>query len=197
MQNNQGAHVISTVEASVALKRCLITDNTTTDVLFSYSIDGTFDECTIAHNPISGAYVFEFLEAYNVGMSHDIIDAPAQKSVHFTANPGAAGAQVNAGYILASDISTLPSTGNPSIVAGQPYFVDANHGDYHLAPFAQTALDFAPNTFADLDLDGHAAGIDLPTIPNSFGTTDLGAYERHSMFDGCGVADTIFCNGFE
>ena len=205
MQKNHGAYAISTSGASVTLKRCLITDNTTSAVLFGidYAYGGTgspesFDECTIAHNVIGGAYVFEFLESGSVGLSYDIIDAPANKSVHFTPSPGAPGAALNAGYLLASDTSTLPAASNPSIVAGSPYFVDADHGDYHLAAFAQTALDFAPNTSIDFDLDDHPSGIDLPTIPNKFGAADLGAYERQNLFYDCGNDwDTIFCDGFE
>jgi len=201
MQGNNGAYAVSTGSASVTLKRCLITDNTTSNVLLrvDYAYGGTgspesFYECTIARNTIGGAYVFEFLESGSVGLSHDIIDAPANKSVHFTPSPGAPGATLNASYLLASDTSTLPA-GNPGILAGSPYFVDAAHGNYHLAPFAQTALDFAPNSFGDADLDGYPAGIDLPAIPNTFGPSDLGAYER--QLSACYANDTIYCDGFE
>ena len=202
MQGNSGAHAISTEGASVTLKRCLITDNTVADVLLrvDYAYGGTgspewFDECTIAHNTIGGTYVFEFIESGTVGLSHDIIDQPGSKSVHFTPSPGAPGATLNAGYLLASDTSTLPAASNPGIVAGRPYFVDAAHGNYHLAPFAQTALDFAPNTFGDADLEGYPAGVDLPSVPNTFGVSDLGAFER--QLSACYAGDTIYCDGFE
>jgi hypothetical protein len=205
LQNNSGAYAIRTGGASVTLKRCLITDNTASGVLLAidYAFGGTgspesIDECTIAHNTIQGAYVFEFLESGTVGMSHDIINAPGIRSVHFTPSAGAPGATLNAGYILASDTTGLPAASNPSIVAGNPSFVDAAHGDYHLAAFAQAALDFAPNTFLDFDLDGQPSGIDLPAIPNTYGTTDLGAYERQNLFYNCGNDfDTVFCDGFE
>jgi hypothetical protein len=93
-------------------------------------------------------------------------------------------------------VAGLPS-GNPSIVAGVPSFVDAANGDYHLAPIAQVALDFGNTGAVDYDLDGGYPVVDLPSITNRFGPGDLGAYERQNLFYNCGNNYSIFCNSFD
>jgi hypothetical protein len=96
-----------------------------------------------------------------------------------------------ASYILSNDVSTLPA--DPTIIEGEPQFLDAAGGDYHLLS-ASLGVDFAP-TAGGIDLDGLPRDVDLP-VPDLFGPRDLGAYEHQASL-GCGAGDTIFCNGFE
>ncbi|MEP7098628.1 MAG: hypothetical protein ABI748_13280, partial [Dokdonella sp.] len=81
------------------------------------------------------------------------------------------------------------------IQAGEPSFVDAAHGDYHLL-HSSLGVDDAPvdSTVPPLDLDRKPRVVDLPDVPNRLGPRDLGAYEIQPA---CSGADTIFCNGFE
>jgi hypothetical protein len=56
-------------------------------------------------------------------------------------------------------------------------------------------VDFAP-AIGGADLDRVPHDVDLPTVPNTYGPRDLGAYEIQRTF-ACGTADTVFCDGFE
>jgi hypothetical protein len=48
------------------------------------------------------------------------------------------------------------------------------------------------------DLDGLAAPVNLPAIPDYFpGGADLGAFERQNLFFNCGNNDSVFCDGFD
>ena len=101
--------------------------------------------------------------------------------------------------MLSNDRSTLPDTAY--IEEGEPTFVDAANGDYHLMP-TSLGVDFAPiddTTFATLlDLDRQRRVVDLPNVANNFGPMDLGAYEiQLSTVLACANADTIFCDGFD
>ncbi|MEP6483936.1 MAG: hypothetical protein ABJB01_05760 [Rudaea sp.] len=199
MQNNEATDVIFLRAASADLKRCLLTDNHASGALINadYANAGSGEHistCTIANNNIQGAYLFEMLEQTGIELTYDIIDAQFASVLHHSS---AAAYTPVVGYVLASEIATLSSTTNPSVVRGLPYFVDGLHGDYHLWPVAQLALDFA-TTGGDVDLDGRSANVDLPTIVNNYGPGDLGAFERMNLFDNCGNAfDTLFCNGYE
>ncbi len=98
--------------------------------------------------------------------------------------------------MLSNDRSTLPDT--VYIQAGEPTFVDAANGDYHLQ-LSSLGIDSAPmstniSAAGPLDLDRKPRIVDLPGVPNHFGAMDLGAYEHPFT---CAGGDTIFCNGFE
>ena len=103
----------------------------------------------------------------------------------------------SAAHVLTNDRSTLPDTAY--IQQGEPSFVDAANGDYHLLS-TSLGVDDAPvedvSIATHLDLDRNPRVVDLPSLPNNFGPMDLGAYELQSA-PPCIASDTIFCNGFE
>jgi hypothetical protein len=99
-------------------------------------------------------------------------------------------------YVLSNDTSTLPDT--VYVEQGEPTFVDAATGNYHLTPDS-LGVDFAPGSTnsAAIDLDGAHRVVDLPRA-DDFGPLDLGAYEvQIQEVLACATGDTIFCSGFE
>lgn len=197
IQHSDADYAISARGGAADVSRCLITDNHVSTALIradnNQGSATSFDECTFARNTIDGTYVFDFSYQIAPSLDHDIIYQPGHPSVHFI--PTFPGDALNVSYTMSNDTSTLGPQ-SPSVVSGAPYFVDAANGDYHLDPFAQIALDFAP-ALGDTDLDGHTGWVDLPSIQNQFGAGDLGAYERQNLFYNCGTSDTLFCNGFD
>jgi hypothetical protein len=180
------------------VSRCLITDNHVTNALiraagYTDTFVTSFDACTFAHNAIDGTYVIDFAPQTAPSLSRDIIYEPGHSSVHFT--PYFPGDVLSVSYTMSNETATLGAQ-SPDVVVGTPFFVDQANGDYHLEPFFQTALDFAP-ALGGVDLDGLPGAVDLPGIQNHFGASDLGAYERQNMFYNCGTNDTLFCDGFD
>jgi hypothetical protein len=200
LQGNVGAQLVyfAGLSQDMRLERCLVSDNTASDYLF-YGGNAYVHGCTLAHDSIGAGTVFGFAESASLDLEADILDEVPYTTFHSSED-----FSLNAGYLLTNSLYGLPSD-NPSIVAGPaPQYVDAAHGDYHLAPLPQDALDFGipgfDHTFT-ADLDGADAPFDLPDIPNYFGGSsylplDLGAYERTTEF-WCGAADSLFCDGFE
>jgi hypothetical protein len=94
-------------------------------------------------------------------------------------------------------VATLPegTSCRAHVVEGTPEFVDATNGDYHLVR-TLPGVDMAP-ALGGLDLDGNSRDVDLPDIPNGWGTMDVGAYEIQDRTNACAAADTVFCDGFE
>jgi len=98
--------------------------------------------------------------------------------------------------VLSNDRSTLPDTAY--IGEGEPTFVNATTGDYHLVSTSR-GIDAAPIDAyyfpaPHADLDRRPRVVDLPDVPNNFGPMDLGAYEIQPA---CSSTDTVFCNGFD
>lgn len=196
VQHNEAAYAISAPYADI--RRCLVTDNHVTDALIraahnaSATAAPSFDACTIAHNTIDGAYVFDFTDQTAPALSRNIIDEPGHSSAYFT--PYHPGNVLSVSYTMTADAGLLDPA-NPTIVQGVPNFV-REWSDYHLSAFAQTALDFAP-ALGDVDLEGVGGAVDLPVVANKYGVSDLGAYERQNLFNDCGNSDTLYCDGFE
>jgi len=171
------------------ISNCLIADNTLSEQVIRVEDDGngeggtTIDGCTIVNNGNPGGQVIH--SAHALTLTNSIIDQSGSDTLIY-AGPGGG---LNAGYVLATDTSTLPSA--PDIIQGQPSYVDAGNQDYHLRP-TSAGIDFAPANGGQ-DLDGNARDVDLAPIPNVFGPRDIGAYERQNMFQ-CGTSDSIFCN---
>jgi hypothetical protein len=196
---NAGAHFLRQVSddgqslGDVRLTDCLLAGNALTQELVAKT-DGDndlllIDSCTFAANQIGAPYAFVGRGTFY--LVNSIIDQPGRATIDV---PGATVAN-----ILSNDVTTLPTT--PDIVLGEPTFIDATHGDFHLRP-GSLGIDFAPGETLDrkhlLDLDGKTRVVDLPYTPNYIGAMDLGAYEIQldAIFP-CARDDTIFCTGFE
>ena len=76
--------------------------------------------------------------------------------------------------------------------------MNAGAGDYHLQ-ITSLGIDFAispPDNrpAPTIDLDAMPRVFDLPSIPNTYGPRDFGAYEH---FPPCYRLGTMFCDGFD
>lgn len=196
---NTGAHVLrvlgdgSTIDADdtdAALTNCLLADNTLTQELIALTGGDqailSLDACTVAGNSIGAPYAF--LAPGNFQLNNSIIDQPGRATVDPAITDGD-----YAAHVLTNDRSTLPDTAY--IQLGEPSFVDAANGDYHLMR-SSLGVDDAPvdPNVPPQDLDRRTRVVDLPDVPNNFGPMDLGAYEIQPA---CAGNDTIFCDGFD
>ena len=126
-----------------------------------------------------------------MSLSASIIDQPGNLTLAYSGSAS----QLSVSNVLSADITTLPA--DPGIISGDPSFVNAANGDFHLCADS-LATDFAePVVGDDRDLENQPRDQDLPGVPNLFGVRDLGAYELPAGATGCGAADAIFRNGFE
>jgi len=197
LRGNSGGHVLRTVgdQYDTLLTNALIAGNATTQELAAETDSDdpslTFDSSTIAGNTIGETYVFA---ASGLRLYNSIVDQPGVATVFPPITDGD-----NAKNVLSNDRGTLPDT--VYIHQGEPAFVNAAAGDYHLTPTSagvdSAALD--TNYWAtSKDLDRKPRVVDLPNVTNSFGPMDLGAYEvQLSAVLSCAIDDTVFCNGFD
>jgi predicted outer membrane repeat protein len=195
MRANTGAHVLREVgdnRVFAALSNCLLAGNVLARELIAQT-DGSsaqmeMGSCTIAGNQIAASNVL--LAPGTLFMHNSIIDQPGRTTINPAETDPAAVV-----HVLSNDRSTLPDT--PYIQQGEPTFVDAANGDFHLR-LTSLGIDSAPvETGSDApkaDLDRHARVYDQPGIANNFGPMDLGAYELQPL---CAHADTVYCDGFE
>jgi hypothetical protein len=193
MRGNRGGDGVRSdgAFANVFFRDCLLVGNQFSRQLLR-SEGSSFTRitgCTMAQNVINSTDVL--YAAVSLELSNLIIDQPGNLSLAYAGS-------VNALFVrnvLSSDITTLPS--DPSVISGDPSFVNAANGDFHLC-YASLATDFAePFAGDDRDLDNQPRDQDLSGVPNLFGVRDLGAYELQPGATGCGAADAIFLNGFE
>lgn len=132
----------------------------------------------------------------------ELLDSIVWEPGHFVLAYSGGDSDLNVHYVVAHEVGSLLSHGVTGMWTDDPGFVDAAHGDYHLAP-TSFALDKAPavpdNAYqADWccsDLDNWPRDVNLPSVPNLGGPRDLGAYERQVR--DCGASDTIFCDDFD
>jgi len=193
MRNNTAVNAINAnltpnyYGGALFVSNCLVAANHTQDELVgvhdaeSASV-GLYD-CTVAGNTIDNGYVFASNSDFVLKRS--IIDQPGHLAYDHIDGT------LTAQYVLANDTTGL---GSSMLQQGEPQFVDAANGDYHLMP-TSLGVDFAPAA-GGVDLDGKPRDIDLIQAANDYGPRDIGAYERQSSFN-CGAGDTLFCNGFE
>ncbi len=173
------------------LQDCLLVDNELTRQLLRAEGDSftNIESCTFAQNTINSTDVMH-VENY-LYLHESIIAQPDNLTLAYSGSSDGP----DVANVLSSDITTLPA--DPSIISGDPSFIDAANGDFHLLPYS-LATDFAPPvTGDDRDLDNQPRDQDLAGVPNLFGVRNLGAYERQIGTGDCGAADTIFCNGFD
>ncbi len=170
---------------------CLLAENLVTRQLMRWEGEsvGRIHNCTFARNTIGSTDVIHNEDALTLTAS--IIDQPGNLSLAYSGSAGG----LNVRNVLSAEIATLPA--HPSIIAGNPSFIDADNGDFHLRQNS-LAVDFAePVVGDDRDLDNQPRDQDLPGVTNRFGVRDLGAYERQIGVPDCGSVDSIFCSGFE
>ena len=201
MTGNQAGFGILTLSNEPHLMRisnCLVADNHFKTAA-AYIDDGTFtiDGCTFAGNTLVGNRFFTLYADANssavVNLTRSIVQGDADDKTALYVGPST----LHANYNLLSDLSTV-SGGNGNFSA-DPDFLDPDHGDYHLSYYVSSqpyspAIDYAPASGSQIDLDGHTRHFDMLGIPNQYGPVDLGAYELHRA---CTAADTLFCDGFE
>lgn len=186
IQANTGSYVLDMHDASANLHTCLMTGNQADSLISADGGTGTvLSACTFADTTLpADAAVFKFFNGAAATFNDDIIAEPGHVSVQTTG-------PLSAAYVLANDISTLPTS--PTVAAGNPLFVAA--GDYHLTG-QSPAVDFAP-AIGGSDLDGSPRDVDLARASNRFGPADLGAYERQFAFACDHSDDAVFCDDFE
>lgn len=189
LRGNRGAHAIRGIGAHLDLANTLIADNILgSDVVrLDDDADGGHvhvDHATIAGNAMSAGHVLSSA-AGPLELFDSIVAQPGIASADPAITDGS-----HAAHVLSNDRSTLPDTAY--MHEGAPTFVDAAHGDYHLAP-TSLGVDDAPAAGGG-DLERKPRAVDLPDVPNQFGPMDLGAFEIQPS---CSNADTVFCDGFD
>lgn len=195
LRGNSGAHAVRTFDTPAEFDNCLAVDGAYSAPVFQFENQGqivggpgteTLRNCTIANNSIgSGAVI---ASAYGFTLHDSIVAEPGIATLDYTANAG----DLDVKYVVSNSISTLP--GGNDVMVGVPTFVDAANGDYHLQPNS-LGTDYAPAA-GGVDLDGLPRDIDLPSIANTYGPRDIGAYEKQNLFRDCGTSDSLFCDGF-
>lgn len=192
MRANRGGYLIRGDDGfGTQLSTCLMANNEVTRQLIRTEDFGgsRIVDCTIADNLIGSTDVLH-IEG-GLLLKGSIIHQPGHLTIAYSGTPGL----LNVQYVLASDITTLPS--DPSIISGDPAFVDAASGNFHLTRDS-LATDFAPPVVGDdRDLDNLPRDQDVACVPDLYGVRDLGAYERQAGEPGCNLPDAIFRNGFE
>jgi predicted outer membrane repeat protein len=199
LRDNAAAYGINLVGAnengfgSGGIANCLFADNHMQHELIGVrrteATAFAVGRCTLANNTIDNGYALYANENTTFSFANSIVDMPGISTLDYTGAPD----NLNLGYILSNDISTLPVD---TVIEGAPTFIDAANGDYHLQP-TSLGVDFAPNVGGS-DLDRRTRTVDLPETPNGYGALDVGAYEiQLEKVLGCAVSDTIYCNGFD
>ena len=201
LRENQAAFAIITLSNephAMRISNCLVSDNQFKASAI-YVDDGIFniDGCTFAGNTLVGNRFFTLYadagSSTTLNLTRSIAQGDADDKTALYVGPSA----LHADYNLLSDLSSV--SGGTANFSADPDFVDPAHGDYHLAYYASSqpyspAIDYAPASGSQIDLDGHTRNFDMAGIPNQYGPRDLGAYELHRA---CAAADTLFCDGFE
>lgn len=175
--------------AFIRLEDCLLANNELTRQLIRTEGESfaQIEGCTIARNVIASTDVLHI--EYDLNLHDTIIDQPGNLTLAYS---GPGGISLVVDSILASDITTLPS--DPSIISGDPSFIDAANGNYRLR-LASPAIDFAPPVVGDdRDLDNLPRDQQTLCVPDRFGVRDLGAYERQPVPNE--ICDLIFKDGF-
>ena len=197
VRSNAGAHAFSMSQSnayfdqSFVLRDALVADNQWSgEVMALTTADGgsTIDRSTIAGNSIGTGYVL-LIDGAMATLTNSIIDQPGHSTLDFNSSSSD---NLTANYVLATEILELGT--RTGVMQGEPTFVDAAHGDYHLQ-YGSLGIDYAP-AGAGTDLDRKPRSVDMPLINDLFGPMDIGAYELQQA-PPCIAGDTIFCNGFE
>jgi hypothetical protein len=187
LRNNSGAHAIHVIDQDSNISNCLVADNDLSAETLIIDDEGgasgvNVTNCTIANNAHNSGSIIR--TGLNVTLRYLILDQPAMSSASTSGSPA-----IFADDVLAADPTGLPVQAN--IVQGEPIFVNAAAGNYHLRAFVQAGvvtsspgMDFGPPVSGDdRDLDGNPHDQDVPAVPDLFGVRDLGAYEAQPILD--------------
>lgn len=198
-RGNAGAQLIRAtgnnaefVTFDVLMRNCLVAGNHTQHELLSVrdGRDLALNGCTIAGNTIDNGYqIYADVGDKGLTLVNSIFDQPGVSVLDYNGDNALRGLS----YLIANETATLAGALNSQ--GNTPVYVDAAHGDYHLA-LNSPGVDYAPSQ-AGSDLDGLPRTVDLAPVANLYGPRDLGAYERQGAFACDGAADAIFCSAFE
>jgi len=192
MRRNRGGSAIRTSSGdftTAILDTCLIADNQITRQLIRGESDSNVEisGCTLARNTIGSTDVLHSEESLRVIDS--IIFQPGNLIL---AHSGPA-VSLTLRNLLLSEIVSMPN--GPTVLPGDPLFVDAANGNYRLR-LASPAIDFAPPVVGDdRDLDNLPRDQQTLCVPDRFGVRDLGAYERQPVPNE--ICDLIFRDNFQ
>ncbi len=152
------------------VRNCLITDNGGNGVLFNGDCTSAVVSCsTIVGNKDEGVMFSNTNQLANITVSSCVIYGNGDVEGHNDARDQYAPA--NYGKIAYSCIGVNPGFNGTGLVVGDPRFVNAAQGDYHLKGFSP-CVDSGVNEpwmVGAVDLDGN------PRITGS--TVDMGVYE--------------------
>ncbi len=195
LRNNLGGHTFRVVGDDVlaTLQNCLITGNSNSRELIYASGNGTpitINNCTLAADIINASYVIH--DESDFTLTDSIIDEAGTLAIDYSGNPDKFVVQ----YVLSNDTTTLSN--GTDVISGDPMFVNAAGGNFHLQAYKQNgsliaspAIDYAPPVVGDArDLNNNPHDQDVPSISNRFGVRDLGAYEAQP------ISDRIFADAF-
>ena len=174
LRGNKGGNVFRSFPRSGdanELYNALFSGNQTTGSLVRNSGPGTLkiENSTFAGNTI-GSQVF--LSSASFVLHRSIVWQPGTPIL------SQSGGSLSVGDLLVHDASTIGGV-TPTVRVGDPLFLDPAKGDYR-PHAASRAVDFS-SSGGGLDLAGNPRGFDLPLVPNTYGSGDLGAYERVDM----------------
>lgn len=194
LRGNSGGYALRETGNTIAestLSNCIFAENQLQHELF-LAEDGflSIDNCTLANDLIGATHVIR--TDTGMTLTNSIIDEAGTLALAYSGDT----TDLDVTYVLSNEIATLAPTGlsNPTVVKGDPMFVDLAHGNYHLLAntiTASPAINFAPLVPGnDFDMDGRPRDQDVAGVRNLFGYRDLGAYEMQP------IADRIFADAF-
>lgn len=188
LRGNTGGYAIRASAPKITahtLSNCLLAENDVSRQLVSTSGSMQIDSCTLVNNTILSSNTIH--AGSDLTLANSIIDQPGNLALAYSGSAS----DLHVDYVLSSDVTTLPPV--EGVAVGEPTFVDAAHGDYHLQ-LNSLGVDYAPAISGDdRDLDNFPRDQDL-SPGNLWGVRDLGAYERQHD---CSRGDTVFCDSFE
>lgn len=176
---NIGGYILRVNSGNVVLNNTLVADNSMTQRLVQMSGSPLLvQNCTFVNDLFLATYAISNDD--NVQIFDTIFDEPfLERDLLFTGLPAA----LHVNNVMTTYLIDLPS--DPSIVFGDPMFFDMAHGDYRLTATtvaSSPAIDFA-QAAGGQDIAGRPRDKDVVSIPNRFGTRDLGAYEMQPIID--------------